>query len=218
MKRQTKLLYAAAAVIIIIGGALLMQAISKPQSAPIRVACVGDSLTEGSLYPDDLYMMLGGGYDVANFGWHGTTVSLDAPTPYMHEEVFRQALEFKPDIVIIMLGTNDANPDVQKYNAYFIEDYSALIDKFQSLESKPQVWLALPPPIFNNGTGLSTEFFEQHILPGISEVAAKTGLPTIDVYSALLSHPEAFPFDGVHPNDQGSRLIASAVYEALTKE
>lgn len=219
MKKLTKLLsFAAAVIIIVIGGALLIQAISKPQTpqATIRVACVGDSITEGSLYPENLWMLLGDGYRVDNFGYHGTTVTRDSPTPYMNESVFRQALEFNPDIVIIMLGTNDALPALEEYNAYFVEDYLALIEQFKTLENKPQIWLVLPPPIFHNGTGLSTEFFEQHIIPDIKQVAQKADLPIIDVYTALQSHPEVFPYDGVHPNDEGSQLIAEAIYKAIT--
>jgi lysophospholipase L1-like esterase len=215
MKRKTWLLTAAAVIVVaLIGGALLISA--SQNQAPIRVACVGDSLTEGSLYPEDLWMLLGEGYEVENFGYHGTTVTLDSPTPYMHEAVFQQALQYNPDIVIIMLGTNDALPALEQYNAYFVEDYLTLVAQFKALQSKPQIYLVLPPPILNNGTGLSTEFFDQHIIPDIKEVAEKAQLPTINVYEALKSHPEAFPYDGVHPTDQGAQLIAEAIYKALT--
>jgi lysophospholipase L1-like esterase len=78
----------------------------------------------------------------------------------------------------------------------------------------PKIWIALPPPIWHNGTGLSTEFYRQTVIPTIKEVANKTGLPLINVYEAVFDHPEFFP-DGVHPNSKGSGLIASAVYKAL---
>ena len=174
---------------------------------------MGDSLTEGSDYPGDLWMLLGRNYTVGAFGHGGTTISINA-TPYVHEAVFQEAKEFNPDIVIIMLGTNDALPSFKIYNSTIVADYLKLIGEFQALQNMPQVWIALPPPIWHNGTGLSTEFYQQTIIPYIKEVANKTGLPTINVYEAVVDHPEYFP-DGVHPNSKGSELIAEAIYKAL---
>jgi acyl-CoA thioesterase-1 len=217
MNKKTKLLAIGVAIMILsTAGALLIQTIGNQKSptAPIRVACVGDSITEGSEYPNDLWMLLGANYTVGNFGYRGTTVSLDAPTPYMRETAFQNAKEFQPDIIIIMLGTNDALPSFHRYNAYFVDDYLKIVSEFQTLPSKPQIWLVKPPPIWHNGTGLSTEFFEQNVIPNIEEDANKTNLPLINVYSALSNYPEYFP-DGVHPTSEGSKLIADEIYKAI---
>ncbi len=215
MNKKAKLLAIGVAILIaVVAGAFLVQMVQKQRSF-IRVACVGDSITEGSDYPSELWMFLGSNYTVGTFGQGGTTVSLDAPTPYMQQAAFQEAKDFQPDIVVIMLGTNDALPAFQIYNAHFVKDYLRIISEFQALQSKPQIWLVLPPPIFHDGTGLSTEFFKQNIIPKIQEAANQTNLPTINVYVALTNHPECFP-DGVHPNTEGSKLIAQEVYKALT--
>jgi lysophospholipase L1-like esterase len=114
-----------------------------------------------------------------------------------------------------MLGTNDALPAFQEYNAFFVVDYLRIINEFQALKSKPQIWIVLPPPIYNDGTGLSTEFFKQNVIPKIQEAAKQTNLPTINVYATLSGHPDYFT-DGVHPNIEGSKLIADEIYRALT--
>ncbi len=63
-------------------------------------ACVGDSLTQLTYYPNDLKQMLGSDYTrVRNFGVGSTTVSLESETPYMNTSKFQDALEFNPDIV-----------------------------------------------------------------------------------------------------------------------
>ncbi len=218
MKNKVKLLIIAALVLIVITGAFLIQTINNsPNSvAPIKVACIGDSLTEGSNYPEDLWILLGANYTVGNFGYSGTSVSLHAPTPYMSEGVFQEALKFEPTIVIIMLGTNDALPSLKNYSELFVDDYLTLITRLKTLESEPKIWLVLPPPIWHNGTGLSTEFLEQQIIPGVKQVAEKAQLPTIDVYSALLSHPDFFPYDGVHPTEEGAQFIANEIYKAIS--
>ena len=215
MKKKAKLLAIGVAFLIVaVAGAFLIQMMQKQRSL-IRIACVGDSLTKGSDYPNELWMLLGSNYTLGNFGQGGTTVSLDAPTPYIQQAAFQEAKDFQPDIIIMMLGTNDALPAFQIYNAFFVDDYQRIISEFQALQSKPQIWMVLPPPIFNNGTGLSTEFFKQNIIPKIQEAANQSNLHTINVYAALSGCPNCFP-DGVHPNAEGSKLIAREVYKGLT--
>ena len=190
---------------------------SQIQPRVIKVACVGDSITANFGYPETLQELLGKNYLVGNFGLGGTTVNLDGETPYMYEPIFREAKESQPDIVIIMLGTNDAHPDLHKYNGSFVNDYITLVNAFQNLNSKPQIWIVKSPPIVNNGTGLSSEFLSQNILPKIEEVAQRTGLPLIDAYTPLLDKPEYF-VDGVHPTFEGAMLIADEVYKSISKK
>jgi lysophospholipase L1-like esterase len=183
----------------------------------IRIACVGDSITEGTEYSTDLQIMLGGGYAVGNFGAGGSTVLLESDKPYIKQTAFLKAKGFLPHVVVIMLGTNDASAANYQYIDNFAADYKKLIGEFQSLASKPEVWLVKPPPIFNNGSGLSTKDFVQGVIPRIEQVANELGLPLIDVYTALINHPEYFR-DGVHPNGEGAKLIANVIYRAITSD
>ena len=187
----------------------------EPSSDAIRVACVGDSLTQSSVYPLKLWTQLGSNYRGRNFGVGSTTVSLDSETPYMNTSAFQNALEFQPEIVIIMLGTNDAQPSLHRYNASFVDDYLKLVDAFQRLSSEPEIWIVLPPPIFSDEGGkISPEYFKNTIIPLIEQVANETNLPLIDVHSALAGHSDYFP-DGVHPDIEGGKLIADEIYKAL---
>jgi acyl-CoA thioesterase I len=185
----------------------------------VRVACVGDSLTQSSAYPFDLAMHLGAErYAVGNFGAGGTTISLNSETPYMNSSAFQRALKFQPNIVIIMLGTNDAQPSLLQYNASLSDNYKTLVATFQTLTSKPKIWIVLPPPIFDSQSGkIWPEYFGLTVIGSIEQAANQTGLPTIDVYSALATHPDYFP-DGVHPNGAGAGLIANEIYKSLTLE
>ena len=208
----------------------------------IRVACAGDSLTQSTVYTLELWKLLGSSapytvgnytidpdgdnaapcngsrYAVGNFGAGSTTVLLNTETPYMNTSVFQSALEFQPNIVIIMLGTNDAQPNLHQYNTSFVEDYVKLITAFQGLSSKPKIWIVLPPPIFSNQSGkISPEYFKNTIIPCIEQAANDANLPIIDVYSALASYSNYFP-DGVHPNDAGAELIADEIYKAVISE
>jgi acyl-CoA thioesterase I len=64
--------------------------------------------------------------------------------------------------------------------------------------------------------GLSNQILEQRIIPSLEHIANSAGLPLIDVYSALNS--ARFFFDGVHPNDNGARIIAEVVCRALSSK
>lgn len=189
------------------------------KSEIIRVACVGDSLTQSSEYPYDLWNLLGNeSYWLCNFGAGSTTVSLKSETPYMNTTKFQDTLEFQPDIVIIMLGTNDAQPSLHQYNTSFVSDYVELVAVFQALSSTPQVWIVVPPPIFSNQSGkIDTSFFKLTIIPLIEETAKQTDLPLIDLYSALSDYSDYFP-DGVHPNSLGAELIANKIYQAIMSQ
>jgi acyl-CoA thioesterase I len=189
----------------------------KNHLTPIRVACVGDSLTSWTQYPNDLWMLLGSNYSIGNFGVGGATITVNSGKPYVNESVFQDAKEFKPNIIIVMLGTNDANPALKLNISNFVSNYVQLIDDFQKLESNPKVWIVKPPPIFNDGTGLSTTNFDTYIIPALEQVASQTQLPFIDLYTPMLDHSEYF-IDGVHLNNEGAQVAANLIYKALLIE
>lgn len=216
-RKKSTLLAIGLVVLLVLSGLTAYFILNKPPL--IRVACVGDSLTQSTAYPFDLWMLLGTSrYSVYNFGAGSTTVTLSSQTPYMNTTAFQNALKFQPKIVIIMLGTNDAQPGLERYNASFVSDYVKLVAAFQALQSKPKIWIVLPPPIFSNQSGkLSTVYFSQTIIPDIEQVANMTHLPTINVYSALAGYGNDFP-DGEHPNSAAAQVIAKEIYETITSK
>jgi lysophospholipase L1-like esterase len=189
---------------------------TKPANL-IHVACVGDSITEGSGYPVHLQAMLGDSYKVGNFGVSGSTVLLNSNTAYMKQSAFHKAKAFQPSIVVIMLGTNDAHETTYESIENFQADYKKLISAYQALDSDPQIWLVTPPPIFENELDLNETNLEQGVIPQIEQVANELSLPMIDVNTALINYPEYFG-DGVHPSNEGAMLIASEINQAITSD
>ncbi len=182
---------------------------------PIRVACIGDSITEGSGYPSMLHQLLGSNYTVANFGVSGSTVTSQSIRPYMDQVAFQEAIDYHPDIVVIMLGTNDANFDIAQNETSFETDYSQLINSFEQLEGRQLIWVVKSPPIFANNSSYNNTYLENNVFPQIDKVADQMKLPTVDMYSAFGNHSDYF-MDGVHPDSEGASLIASHVYDAIT--
>ncbi|MGA2386231.1 MAG: GDSL-type esterase/lipase family protein [Candidatus Bathyarchaeia archaeon] len=220
MKKKMQLIAIVIAIMIlatVIGRFHPLSLQTKEASDPIRVACVGDSITEITGYPSDLQTLLGDNYSVGNFGVSGSTVLLNSWEPYMNQSAFQKALNFQPNIVVIMLGTNDDLQMLRAYNASFEEDYAKLIASFQQLVSTPRIYIVKPPPIFSNSSDLSIPYFNEVIIPKIEDLANNMGLPIIDVYTAFGNHADYF-VDGVHPNSQGAALIASEVYKAINPQ
>jgi alpha-L-fucosidase 2 len=177
---------------------------------------VGDSITEG-LYPAALQGLLGTTADVGNFGSGGTCVVINnggVAVPYITTAVCQQAQQFMPTTVVIMLGTNDTDPDIYKYISRFVADYEQLVRQFQAVSTHPKIWLVKPPAIYGTPYGLNNTNLVNGVIPRISQVASEMGLSTIDVYSATTGHPEYF-VDGVHPNSKGAAVIANVIAEAI---
>jgi acyl-CoA thioesterase-1 len=192
----------------------------------IRVACVGDSITFGHLilnratnsYPAQLAARLGPKWEVRNFGMNGATALKQGTRPYWTQQVFKDAVAFNPDVVILQLGTNDtAPPNWQAHGAEFGGDFAALLQQFATLPARPRLYVCRPVPIYRDrGKEWDTgKILLEQIIPQIDQAAGKARAPVIDLHTALDGQPALFP-DGVHPNAAGAKLIAEAVYTALT--
>jgi acyl-CoA thioesterase I len=189
-------------------------------SKVIRVACVGDSITEITGYPKALGELLPKDeYEVRNFGVSSSTALFKSPKPYYKEPAFRAAKDYKPNVVVVLLGTNDtrkANPNTYQQIGDFVANYKQIVTELIGVETAPKVYLALPTPIYGEGNwGLNEENLEAGVLPGVKQVAEELKLPVIDAHAALSDHPEYFK-DRVHPGGDGPKVLAVTVYKAIT--
>lgn len=188
---------------------------------PVRVACVGDSITfgvgaaEGMSYPSQLQGLLGSQWVVRNFGVSARTLLRKGDLPWWNEPAYKDAQKFKPDVVIIMLGTNDTKPQNWVHKDDFYTDYSDLVDVFAKLPSHPSIYVCRPCPVPKPGNYGINEANIQREIPLIDKLAKKKGLGLIDMHAALDGHPELLP-DRVHPNNGGALLMAEAAYVAVT--
>ncbi len=188
---------------------------------PIRVACIGDSITEGAgaedgkSYPSQLQQLLGDSWQVRNYGVGARTLLNKGDFPYTKEKAYQDALKFEPHIVIIMLGTNDTKPQNWKHQAEFTENYTQLVKSFLALESKPKVYLCRPCPVIGEGNFDITEKNLQQAIKQIDALVIEMKLGMIDMYAALVRKPELIP-DRVHPDTQGAAEMAKTAFTVLT--
>jgi acyl-CoA thioesterase I len=204
--------------------AALMLSVASPAQVmgATKIACIGDSITEGSgvdnatvnAYPVVLGRLLGTNYTTKNFGVSGRTLLKKGDYPYWKETAFRNATNFAPDIVTIKLGTNDSKPQNWRYKDQFAADLRDMIDVFSSLPSHPRIFLCLPVPAYAVNFDINPDIIQNEIIPIIHQVAVEKGLQTIDLYTALSGRPELFP-DNIHPNAIGAALIARTIHSAV---
>ena len=192
------------------------------ENTPLRVACVGDSNTVGTglsnplkdSYPSQLSGILGEGWEVQNFGIKSATLMKSGSLPYWSTSMFTPSHDYHPDIVVIMLGTNDAKTSNWVRKDQFVPDYTALIESYENLPSQPTVFVCYPPPVNGEVAGITDQRIKEEVIPKISQVASINGVAVIDVYSALSNKKELFS-DKVHLNIEGARQLAQTVYRAI---
>jgi lysophospholipase L1-like esterase len=213
-----KALLVRVAALVLLAAAIVCRAGDEP----IRVACIGDSITFGAgvenrnvnHYPLVLNKLLGDKYVVKNFGVSGATLLKQGDKPYWNLKEFKDAGDFNPNLIVIKLGTNDTKPQNWKNGAEFAGDLAAMVDHFAALPAKPKIFLCLPVPVYETKWGINEKDLTAGVIPAIKKVAEEKKLPTIDLYAALTNHPEMFP-DKIHPNAAGAELLAKTVAGAI---
>jgi len=204
-------------------------AAAEEPADPIRVSCVGDSLTFGYLssnqqtksYPSRLQELLGDGYVVSNFGRNSATLLTGTDLAYEDQQVYRDSLTSDPDIVIIMLGTNDSKA---KYwdaggRERFAEDAKELVTTYKNLPSRPEVIFATSPAcLYADKNGIRGNVIEDEIVPMQRQLISENGWKSIDMFALTSGRDGIYHSDGVHFLDCGYYYEAECMYEAVTGE
>ena len=234
---MTEALIAVAAVVVLVGIIVFVlfyigvvnsyHPMKKPKENQIRIACVGDSITYGCMlrnrgknnYPAVLNRLLGENYCVNNFGYTDRTAIKSGDLPFTNEKLYRQSLEFNPNIVVFLLGSNDSKE--KNWNKEkFIKDYKEIIESYLALEPLQKLYIITPPPMFEvRGKvlyGLRQEVVENEICPAIRSIAKEKGIVCIDLFEIFKDKKELFA-DGVHTNPKGSKLLAETVYKIISR-
>lgn len=207
---------------------------TQPKEGQIKIACVGDSTTYGhgisdwtkNCYPAVLQSILGEEYHVANFGSSGACVNPDGDQPYDQRPIYQGALEYDADIIIFMMGTNDAKPENWTNAEDFMADYIALLASFTAEDKTPEIYVALSPEAFYTSdeekeTGIATYDIQpakvDELVVAVKEYAENSEIITgvIDIHTLTEAHPEWFEIDGIHPSNDGAKAFAEAIADTI---
>jgi lysophospholipase L1-like esterase len=86
-------------------------------------------------------------FEVINYGVSGRTMMKTGDYPYWNEEAYQLALASEADVVLLMLGTNDAKT-YQWNETEYVADYLEMAASFLNMPSSPQLYIMVPPPLY----------------------------------------------------------------------
>ncbi len=194
---------------------------SPPSPRSIIILCAGDSLTERG-YPLFLGRLLranGLGARVLNFGRSGHTSAEYLRFLENQKDVMAAA---HADFILLELGTNDVRLDGDRTEtAAFARNMELIIGIFREFtdrrEGRPRILLATIPPVpegvpYPFGRE-SKERAAQEINPAIRKLAAAGGYSLVENFRLFSDSPSLL--SGVHPTDEGYRLMAENWFRAL---
>jgi len=197
-----------------------------------KVACIGDSLTmkrdeDLTPYPEFLHDLLGTEFEVLNAGKSGVGVTPHGRygeyTVYA-EEQYQNSLDFAPEIIIIMLGTNDAKGWDADFNGgpgcakdVFKAKYKELVGIYQQAFPGVEIYLVSSPKVrTDNDLSIPYAKIDGDIHTMQLEIAEELGLPIFDLHPLLdPTSSTYFVADGVHFTDAGASYVADLIYEFI---
>ena len=208
--------------IAIAGGYYLCGPDSTAQR-PYVILCIGDSLTQskyGSYIPS-LEAQL------SSAGIHAMVHS--AARPGNSSAEYRRYLtsstilqDTNPELVVIMLGTNDVRTDGDRTPlSRYVQNMRMIIRKVKNHRnpdgSYPQILLATIPPIFSIDIDLFNEQSKNRIateiVPAIRDLARRENINLVDIYSYFLNKKAVLP--GIHFNERGYELLGKQIFKQI---
>ncbi len=185
-----------------------------------RIACVGNSITYGYLtnsveetYPYKLQKMLGDSVEVRNFGVPGAAVQFDKFTTYLKTEAYKDLKLFRPEVIIVKLGTNDSRPDEWVNEDFFYADYLRLVRRMKSISD--QVYLCYPILPYGFKWQQRDDILRNKVMKLIKRVSEEEQLPVINLYREEMRDSVNYYPDGIHPTSNGYDIIAKIIYDNL---
>lgn len=193
-----------------------------------HVACVGDSLTAGHMWPNESYptylsQMIDPRYKVENCGVNGISItgyggSWDDPEMrYIKQDVYKKSVNFNPDIFAIMLGTNDAT-GWEKAKDQFEDEYRILLDSY--VEQFPHakfIMMVSPPVVTPNQFGIPNDEIRDYVNPIQRDLADEYGFEVLDLreeFEEIENYASAYlrpNNDNVHFTKEGAQYVAGRV-------
>jgi lysophospholipase L1-like esterase len=150
-------------------------------------------------------------------GYSGFTIDTDATHSGISPLVDAAIVMFHPHIVLLHIGTNDINGNVDVANAP--TRLGALIDRITNDAPNALLVVAQIIPTTNDGTNARVSAYNAAIAAQVQRRASAgkhvTLLDMYGVFTANASYKTALMFDNLHPNMTGYATMGDAWYTAI---
>ena len=188
--------------------------VGLPKKDERRVVFMGDSITEewSNLYPEYFTEK---GY--INRGIGGQT------TPQMLIRFKPDVVDLKPEIVVILAGTNDIAGNTGPSNAKMITDnIFSMAEIAKAYQMKVVLSSILPVYEYDWAREIKDPPSTiQAVNDALNQYASDHGLIYLDYFSSMSDERQGlnsdYTSDGVHPNESGYILMSSLAEEVLSE-
>lgn len=136
---------------------------------------------------------------------------------YINGPEWSEVMDFRPDIVVMELGTNDSKPANRGRIAALETDLRRMTASLKALDTKPEICLALPMKAWDNSEGISDSVITETIIPLMRRVAKKEKLRVTDLHTLFGSDRSLMQDDGIHPGRKGAEVMAGIVAEEIKR-
>lgn len=188
--------------------------VGLPKKDERRVVFMGDSITEewSNLYPEYFTEK---GY--INRGIGGQT------TPQMLIRFKPDVVDLKPEIVVVLAGTNDIAGNTGPSNAKMITDnIFSMAEIAKAYQMKVVLSSILPVYEYDWAREIKDPPSTiQAVNDALKQYASNHGLIYLDYFSSMVDERQGlnsdYTSDGVHPNESGYILMSSLAEEVLSE-
>ncbi len=188
-------------------------AIGLPKSGEKRVVFMGNSITEGwgnmfpAFFKDNNYI---------NRGISGQT------TPQMLIRFRPDVIDLKPDVVVILAGTNDIAGNTGPSTLKMIADNLFSMAELAKAHGIKVIFCSVLP-VYDYPWKPGLQPADKIIVLNkmIQDYAAKNKMGYLDYFSAVKDDRNGmkadYSKDGVHPNEEGYKVMMPLIKEAINK-
>ncbi len=157
------------------------------------------------------------------------------------DRLAKDVLAYKPRVVVIQFGINDAAVDVWREppataSRVSLADYEAnlrwIIGELRQQQVKPVLMTTNPTRWTDTLRGLygkppyrpdDADGFDAPVLShyneGVRRLASELAVPLVDIHAAFTAKgPDALLLDGMHPNDKGHQLVAELLLPVIREQ
>ena len=186
-----------------------------PDENEKRIVFMGDSITEewGNLYPEFF-----SGKNYINRGIGGQT------TPQMLIRFKPDAIDLKPDAIVILAGTNDIAGNTGPSTVRMITDNIFSMAEL-AIAYEIKVVLASILPVYQYpwvDDVLDPPSAIDSINSKIKDYVENKGLLYLDYYSSMVDDRKGlksdYTSDGVHPNEAGYKVMSAIADEIISQD
>lgn len=205
----------------------------------LTIDFLGDSITEGhgTTAPEKVFhQIIKEKYDLEfayNYGIGGTrlarqlTPTMDRTKHDLYFELRAETMDRKADAVVVFGGTNDYGHGDAHFGETDSEDIytfcgavNSLISKLERDFSKARIIFMTPLHRLNETQPSQPDgkTLEDYV-KAIRDICKKRNIPVIDLFeiNPLDPRDEVLVPDGLHPSDEGHKIMAEVIAEELLK-